>query len=124
MKKLLVWTLAVLIFAAVANDTTRYLIGFHRADDAARAAAFAGARSAAKPDRDTAWRAAYAVAEERGARAANIQVTSDGVTVWVAYDVHGTWLAAPLRQLLQGRTDTATLWNTPLTISAESRSPL
>ncbi len=122
MRRLLVWALSILIVLTVVNDLGRYIAGFQKADDAARAAAFAGARSGGKLTLDNAWKAAYAAAEQQGARAENIDLDERGVTVWVAYDVRGTWILAPAAALLSGQTDPELVWSTPLTVRSDARS--
>lgn len=123
MKRILGWGIAILLLASVINDVGRYFTGAQKAAEAARQAAVVGAQ-AGRSDRSRtkAWRAAYPVAKAAGARAENIELTQEAVTVYVAYDVRGTWIAAPVSRMLAGDWDVFAWWNEPIVVHTKGRS--
>lgn len=123
MKKILGWGIALLLLASVINDVGRFFTGARQAEDAARKAASAASgipRDAR--NRTTAWRAAYPVAEAAGVRAENIELMPEAVTVYVAYDVRGTWLMAPIASIADGDWDVGSWWDRPIIVRTKARS--
>lgn len=127
MKKILGWGLVVLIVATLINDAGRYLTGSQQAAEIARSIAPIGAQAAreyrgTKRGRDKAWAAIYPAAQELGGTAENVDVNGDAITVWVRYDVEGTWVIAPVQQAMLGTEDWTSWWESPVPVTGKARS--